>query len=139
MPETSLTPEGLQELMPFTATVGVRFERLTPGEVTGLLSWAPERCTAGGILHGAALVSLADSVAGVCAFLNVPPGAATSTIELKVNFLAAVRRGDVRGVARPVHVGRRNIVVQTDLYTVPEDGAEPNRVGLVVQTQAVLA
>lgn len=139
MAETSLTPESLQEIMPFAATVGVRFDQVTSAEVTGLLAWAPERCTAGGVLHGAALVSLADSVAGVCAFLNVPPGATTSTIELKVNFLAAVRGGDVRAVARPVHVGRSNIVVQTDLYNVVDDGEEPRRAGLVVQTQAVLA
>lgn len=139
MSDTALTPETLKELMPFTETVGIQFDSLAPGEVTARLSWAPERCTAGGVLHGAALTTLADSVAGVCAFLNLPPNTTTSTVELKINFLAAVRRGEVRGTARPVHVGRTNIVVQTDLYTVPADGEEPKRVGLVVQTQAVLS
>ncbi|MBP2706832.1 PaaI family thioesterase [Microbispora sp. RL4-1S] len=138
MPDTELTVETLKELMPFAETVGIRFDRLTPGEVTALLGWAPERCTAGGVLHGAALTALADSTAAVCAFLNLPPGAATSTIELKINFLAAVRRGEVRASARPVHVGRTSIVVQTDLHTVPAGDEEPRRVGLVVQTQAVL-
>lgn len=139
VPDNGLTVETLRELMPFAETVGIRFDRLTPDEVTALLSWAPERCTAGGVLHGAALTALADSVAAVCAHLNLPPGATTSTIELKINFLAAVRRGEVRGVARPVHVGRTSIVVQTDLYTVPTGDEEPRRVGLAVQTQAVLS
>lgn len=137
MPGQPLTAQSLRELMPFAETVGVRFDRITAGEVTARLSWAPQRCTAGGVLHGGALVTLADAVAGVCAHLNLPPGAVTSTIELKINFLAAVREGEVLARATALHVGRSNIVVQTDLTAVRERG-EPQRVGLVVQTQAVL-
>jgi 1,4-dihydroxy-2-naphthoyl-CoA hydrolase len=70
----------------------------------------------------------------VCAFLNLPDGAnTTATIESKTNFFRAVRGGTVEGVARPLHVGRSFIVVQTDVL----DDSE-RRVAQVTQTQAVL-
>src|SRR6188472_4657074 len=101
--------------MPLGATLGIR----TFGdadEVDATLDWAPELCTAAGILHGGVLMSLADAAGGVCAYLNLPPGAAgTATIESKTNFFRAVREGRVTGIARPLHVGRSVVVVETDL------------------------
>jgi uncharacterized protein (TIGR00369 family) len=65
--------------------------------------------------------------------LNLPEGAWTSTIESKTNFFRAVRDGHVEATARPLHVGRTTIVVQTDLFD-----AEGRRVAQTTQTQAVL-
>jgi uncharacterized protein (TIGR00369 family) len=48
-------------------------------------------------------------------------------------FTRAVRDGEVRAVARPLHVGRSTIVVQTDLAD-----AGGRRVAQVTQVQAVL-
>ena len=79
-------------------------------------------------------MTLADTAGAVCAFLNLPPGATTSTIESKSNFFRAVRAGHTRAVARPLHVGRTTIVVQTDVF---DD--DDRRVAHVVQTQAVIA
>ena len=84
--------------------------------------------------HGGVLMSAADSVGAVCAFLNLPEGATTSTIESKTNFFRGVREGTVHTVSRPLHVGRTTIVVQTDLT---DDRGK--RVAQVTQTQAVLA
>ena len=76
-------------------------------EVRARLAWAEELCTAGGILHGGALMGLADSAGGFCAFLNLPEGATgTATIESKTNFFAPVREGWVEAVSRPLHVGQ---------------------------------
>lgn len=122
-------------MMPLARELGIEFDRIEPAVVVGRLAWAERLCTAGGIMHGGALVSLADSVAGLCAYLNLPAGAATSTIELKSNFFAAVRQGEVTAVARPLHVGRTVIVVQTDLYV---DGRDGTRVAQTTQTQAVI-
>ena len=77
---------------------------------------------------------LADSIGAYCAVLNLPEGAGTSTIESKTNFLRAVRSGYVEARARPLHVGRTTIVVDTELY---DD--QDRLVGRVTQTQAVLA
>lgn len=120
--------------MPFAAANGIEVASASPDEVLGSMSWAAERCTVGGLLHGGALMLLADSVGAICAFLNLPEGAGTSTIESKTNFFRGVREGQVHATARPLHVGRTTIAVQTDLRD--DDG---RRVALVTQTQAVLA
>jgi 1,4-dihydroxy-2-naphthoyl-CoA hydrolase len=127
-----LSPDDLRAAMPFTATTGVTITTATPEEVAGTLEWAPERCTSGGVLHGGALMTLADSVGATCAFLNLPPDSGTTTVESTTRFFRAVREGTVRAVARPVHTGRTLIVVQTDLYAADE------RVAQTTQTQAVL-
>src|SRR5690242_12546285 len=101
--------------MPFAAGLGITVTEASPGQVRAAMDWAPERCTAAGILHGGALMSLADTAGAVCAVLNLPEGASTATIESKTNFFRAVRAGTVHATARPLHVGRSFIVVQTDL------------------------
>jgi uncharacterized protein (TIGR00369 family) len=86
------------------------------------------------VLHGGILMALADSAGGVCAFLNLPPGAHTATIESKTNFFGAVKEGTVRARSRPLHRGRTTIVVETDLYD-----SSDRHVARTTQTQAVLA
>jgi uncharacterized protein (TIGR00369 family) len=78
-------------------------------------------------------MALADSAGGVCAFLNLPPGGTTATIESKTNFLGAVRDGAVTARARPLHIGKTTIVVETDVFD-----ASGRRVARTTQTQAVL-
>ena len=119
--------------MPFAVHAGVELTSVDKEKVQGRLLWSPERCTAGGVMHGAALMTLADSLGAVCAFLSLPPGAGTSTIESKTNFFRAIRGGAANATSIPLHVGRTTIVVQTD---VRDD--EGKRVALVTQTQAVL-
>jgi uncharacterized protein (TIGR00369 family) len=125
--------ETVNEQMPLGATLGIRTSG-DPEEVEATLDWAPELCTAAGVLHGGVLMALADSAGGVCAFLNLPPGAHTATIESKTNFFGAVREGTVRARSRPLHRGRTTIVVETDLYD-----SSDRHVARTTQTQAVLA
>lgn len=121
------------EAMPFGPTLGIESIVGDAEEVVATLAWAPELCTAGGALHGGVLMALADSAGGVCAFLNLPSGATTVTIESKTNFFGAVREGTVRARSRPLHRGRTTIVVETDLLD-----ASDRRVGRTTQTQAIL-
>lgn len=120
--------------MPYTATLGVQVLSARRDEVRSRLAWSDSLTTSGGLLHGGALMSLADANGGLCAFLNLPPGAGTSTIESKTNFLRAVRGGFATAVSRPLHTGRRVIVVETDV--LDDDG---RLVARVTQSQAVLA
>ena len=102
-------------MIPFAATLGMELVSARPEEVVGRLAWREELCTTGGALHGGALMSLADNLGGVCAFLNLPAGAGTATISSSTNFMRGVREGYVTATARPLRVGRTVIVVQTDL------------------------
>jgi uncharacterized protein (TIGR00369 family) len=124
---------ALVAMMPFAEHLGIELEQATPEEVVGRVAWGPEKCTTAGLLHGGVMMATADTVGAVCAFLNLPEGATTSTIESKTNFFRGVREGAVRAVTRPLHVGRTTIVVQTDL--VDDRG---KRVAQVTQTQAVI-
>jgi 1,4-dihydroxy-2-naphthoyl-CoA hydrolase len=125
---------SLASMMPFSAGIGIELTAATPEEASGRLAWRPELCTAAALLHGGALMALADSVGAVCAFLNLPEGANTSTIESKTNFFRGVREGVVHATARPLHIGRTTIVVQTDIL---DDRGK--RVAQTTQTQAVIA
>lgn len=124
----------VQRLIPLCATLGIRVQGYRPEQVELALDWAPRLCTSGGVLHGGIIMTLADSAAGVCAYLNLPPAApGTATIEGKTNFLAAIRSGTATAVSRPLHVGSRTIVVETDVRA--GDGRLAAR---TLQTQAVL-
>jgi uncharacterized protein (TIGR00369 family) len=62
-------------------------------------------------------MSLADTAAAICAFLNLPPGAlSTATIESKTNLLRAVTEGTVTVWSRPVHVGRTLALIESTVY-----------------------
>ncbi len=125
--------DDLRSAMPFADLTGVTITMAGADEVTGSLEWAAERCTAGGVLHGGALMTLADCVGAVCAFLDLPAGATTATIDSGTRFFRAVRGGAVRAVARPLHAGRTTIVVQVEMFD--EEG---RLVAQTTQTQAVL-
>ena len=119
--------------MPFAVECGIVLDAAAAEEVRGHLPWSPERCTTAGMMHGGAVMTLADSVGAVCAFLNLPAGASTSTVSSSTNFFRAMREGDLHATARPLHTGRTTIVVQTELR-----GSNDKLVALVTQTQAVL-
>lgn len=122
------------EAAPYTGFLGMEIVAASPDEVRSRLAWDAAKCTTGGMLHGGALMGLADSAGGLLAFLNLPADArGTATIESKTNFFAPLRGGHVHGVSRALHKGKRTIVVDTELRD--DDGKLLAR---VTQTQAVL-
>jgi 1,4-dihydroxy-2-naphthoyl-CoA hydrolase len=124
----------LHSAMPFTAALGATALRVGPDEVVLRLDWDATRCTSGGLLHGGALMALADAAGGWCAFLNLPDGASgTATLTSATNFLRPVTGGHVAATARPLNLGRTVIVVDTELRD-----ADARLVARVTQTQAVL-
>jgi 1,4-dihydroxy-2-naphthoyl-CoA hydrolase len=132
VPEKPELTEQVNVQMPLGVTLGIRTFG-GPEEVDATLPYSPGLCTADGVLHGGVLMALADTAGAVCAFLNLPTGARTVTIESKTNFLGAVRGGEALARSRPLHVGKSTIVVETDLFD-----ASGRRVARTMQTQAVL-
>jgi uncharacterized protein (TIGR00369 family) len=130
----SIDTAGLHALVPLAQTLGLRVAAAGPDAVTLELDHRPELCTAGGVLHGGAVMALADTAGALCAYLNLPEGAAgTTTVESKTNLLAAVRGGTLVASATPLHIGSRLVVVETELRR--DDG---RLVAKTTQTQAVL-
>ena len=120
--------------MPFAEFMGVEILEREKTRVVGRLKVRPELCTGGEILHGGAYMAFADSLGAIGGFLNLPPGARTTTLESKTNFLGSAKVGQtVTGEATPLHVGRRSSVWQTKI--TGEDG---RLLALVTQTQMTI-
>jgi len=101
--------------------LGIRFLEAAPERVCASLEVEPRLCTMPGVLHGGAVMALADTLGAVGAVLNLEPGHGTTTIESKTNFFAAGREGEaVHGACTPLHRGRRTQVWQTRV-TGPDD------------------
>jgi 1,4-dihydroxy-2-naphthoyl-CoA hydrolase len=122
---------SLIALMPFAAETGISLAEAGPDRVVAVLPWTPRLCTSGGILHGGALMTLADSAGALVAFLGLPEGASTATITSTTQMFRPVSAGSVRAVALPVHRGRTTVTVQTTMHD--SDGL------LVAQTTQIQA
>lgn len=124
----------IRRLMPLCDTLGIRADEYSADKVVLSLDWATSLCTTNGLLHGGAIMALADSAGGACAFLNLPAGASgTATIESKTNFLGAVRSGAATATSTPLHRGGTTMVIET---SVRDSGGK--LVAKVTQTQIVL-
>jgi uncharacterized protein (TIGR00369 family) len=106
----------VNQVMPLAGLLGIETIALGAEEVRLRLAWAPERGTSGGVMHGGALMALADRAGGLLAFFNLPEGAAgTTTTDSSTRFLGAVRQGHAEAVARVLHKGRTLIVIDTEV------------------------
>jgi len=119
---------------PFPRLMGVEMIEATAARVRARLFVRTDLCRSGHVMHGGALMAFADLVGSIGAFLNLPEGASTTTIESKTNFIGAAKEGSVvEAEATPLHVGRRSSVWQTHIKR--EDG---KLLAVVTQTQMVL-
>jgi uncharacterized protein (TIGR00369 family) len=127
--------ERLQEMpLPFGALLGIRYLTASKDKVTAELTVREELCTRPAVLHGGVIMAFADTLGAAATVLNLPPGAGTTTIESKTNFLASAPLGSkVIGETTPVHRGKRTMVWQTRITN-----QEGRAVALVTQTQMVL-
>lgn len=121
--------------MPLAKLLGITITQADSELVEGTLQVKEEFCTLGASLHGGAIMTLADSLGAVAAFLNLPEGATgTTTIESKTNFLRAAAAGTtVTGRTMAVNVGRRLSVWTTTISD--EDG---KAIAVTTQTQLVI-
>jgi len=118
----------------FPKMLGMRLTEATTDRIRAELTVTPDICTTGDSIHGGALMTMADFLGAAGTFLNLPPGAGTTTLESKTNFVSGARVGQtVIATCEPVHKGKRTQVWRTTIAR--EDGAT---VAIVTQTQMVL-
>ena len=132
MPELDLS--ALAATMPFAVQSGVEITAASQDAVVGHLDWSEDRCTIGGLMHGGALMTLADSIGAVAAFLHLPDGAGTATVTSNTSLLRGLREGRATGTSTVINAGRRFITVRTDVH---DD--EGRLLITTTQVQAVLA
>jgi uncharacterized protein (TIGR00369 family) len=76
--------------------LGVRWEVVSPGEARGRFTAGPRHMAPNGFLHAASVIALVDTACGYGCVASLPEGASGfTTIELKANFLATAKVGDV--------------------------------------------
>jgi len=120
--------------LPFAKLLGLQITTVTPERVEAQLTVREDLCTRPAVLHGGAVMSLADTLGAVATVANLPPGMTTTTIESKTNFFAAIPVGDTaKAECTPLHRGRTTMVWQTRITR-----ADGRLAALVTQTQLVI-
>ncbi|HOP18842.1 MAG TPA: PaaI family thioesterase [Parvularculaceae bacterium] len=134
MTEQNLADAFNEMNAPFAKMMGVRMTHVTKDRIEAELDVTPEHCTVPATLHGGAIMAFADNLGGVGAFLNMPEGSMTSTVESKTNFLRPVPVGQKAiAITTPVNIGRTLQVWQTQVFR--EDG---KLAAIVTQTQIIM-
>ena len=120
---------------PFAEHLGMTVTHVSPDRVEAEVVVRPELTNRNGVLHGGAVMGIADNLGGTATFANLRPDQATTTIESKTNFFAAIPAGEtLRAECTPLHRGRSTMVWQTRILR--SDG---KLAAVVTQTQLVLA
>lgn len=118
----------------FPEVLGIRVVEATPERVVCEMEARNEFCTVPDVVHGGAIMSLADTAGAVGTVLNLQSGGGTTTIESKTNFLGTARAGKtLRAECEPLHRGKQTMVWQTRV------SSGEKLVAVVTQTQMVLA
>jgi 1,4-dihydroxy-2-naphthoyl-CoA hydrolase len=122
------------EPLPFAKLLGLQITMVTPERVEAQLTVRDELCTRPAVLHGGAVMSVADTLGAVATVANLPAGMTTTTIESKTNFFAAIPVGDTaKAECTPLHRGRTTMVWQTRISR-----GDGRLAALVTQTQLVI-
>jgi uncharacterized protein (TIGR00369 family) len=120
---------------PFARMIGIKMTLVTKERLEAELFVTPDHCTIPATMHGGAIMAFADNMGGCGAFLNMPEGMMTTTVESKTNFLRPVPAGQKAiAVTTPVHIGKSLQVWKTEISR--EDG---KLAAIVMQTQMILA
>ena len=119
---------------PFAQFLGMKITHISPQRVTAELVAREELNNRFGIMHGGAIMALADNLGGTATTANLKAGQSTTTIESKTNFFAAIPIGDTAyAECTALHRGRSTMVWQTRVTR-----GDGKLCALVTQTQMVL-
>jgi uncharacterized protein (TIGR00369 family) len=114
--QTSLARQGMMQHL------GVRLLAVAPGEVTLALPYSDRVIQQQGGFHGGAMGALADIAGGYAALTVAPEGMEVTTVEYKINFLAAFQGGELQATGKVVRGGKRIIVTTAEVVHVAPDG-----------------
>ena len=128
--------ESLQQLLAplFPGLLGMVLTEVSADRVFAEMKVRRDLCTTGEALHGGAVMAFADTLGAVGTFMNLPPGARTTTVDSSTKFIGAARLDDtVTGECTAFHRGRTTMVWQT----LVRSGAR-KLCAVVTQTQLII-
>ncbi len=114
--------------------LGARLLRVEPGVCEIALPYSDRVTQQQGGFHGGAMGALADIAGGYAALSVAPQGMEVTTVEYKINFVAAFTGGELRATGRVVRAGRRIIVTTAEVLHHDADGLAPSTCALMQQT-----
>ncbi len=109
--------------------LGISFLNAAPDRVVAQLNVSGAVCARPDVVHGGAIMALADCASAYGAVLNLRAHQTTATIESKTNFWRRGAGPTVRAESVPLHVGRTMSVWRASVFRGEEQIAE------VTQTQ----
>ena len=118
--------------------LGARLISVVPGEVELALPYSERVTQQQGGYHGGAMGALADIAAGYAGLTRAPEGMEVTTVEYKINFLAAFSGGELRARGHVVRAGKRLIITTAEVVHLDDDGGE-SPCALMQQTLAVVS
>jgi uncharacterized protein (TIGR00369 family) len=96
---------GERELFPVGRLLGMTMEAIEPGRAVFAMPVDGRHHNPLGTLHGGIYCDLADAAMGWAYAATLPEGESFTTVELKINFLRAVRQGLIRAEGKVVKAG----------------------------------
>lgn len=114
--QASLERQGMMQQL------GVRLLAVAPGVVTLAMPYSDRVTQQQGGFHGGAMGALADIAGGYAGLTVAPDGMEVTTVEYKINFLAAFQGGELQATGRVLKSGKRIIVTMADVAHVAPDG-----------------
>jgi acyl-CoA thioesterase len=100
---------------PFVKFMGIRVPRLGQGYARFVLPFRPELANSIGLLQGGVIAALADETVAFALYSLVRKGETINTVEMKINFLGAVKEGEVEAEA---HIAKRGRTISLGEFTV---------------------
>lgn len=144
--EVDEVPASYRDTIPhdcLLSLLGIVLTHAGPGAARATMTVDRAHLNQRGVMQGGAVVALADAAAGWATYPAVAEGARFTTLEFKANLLGAGREGDtLTAIARPVHLGRRTMVLDVDVLQADQEERPPDDRRLIARfscTQMILA
>jgi uncharacterized protein (TIGR00369 family) len=99
----------------FPRSLGIELDSIEPGRARLSLEVKRQHLQLAGIMHGGAIATLIDTAVAFAIVGASEPGARFTTIEMKVNYLSAIRQGRIVADAKLIRDGRRIVVAECDV------------------------
>lgn len=100
---------------PFIKFVGIEVPQLGQGYARFLLPFKPDLANSIGLMQGGVIAALADEAVAFALYSLVADGEVFNTVEMKINFLGAVKEGDVTAEA---HIAKRGRTISLGEFEV---------------------